>query len=97
VADVPEGPVTVMSTDPVPGGEIAVIDVSEFTVKDVAGVEPNFTPVAPVNPAPRRFTVVPPIRGPEFGATPVMLMRYVKVSALVVSDVPASVVTVTST
>jgi hypothetical protein len=77
---------------------MAVIDTSEFTVNVVAGMLPNITAVAPVNPAPRRFTAGgPPVSGPELGETPVTLMRYVNVSALLVTEVPYAVVTVTST
>ena len=49
---VPPGPVTVMSTrvPAVPGGETAVIDPFEFTVKLAAGVVPNETPVDPLRP-----------------------------------------------
>jgi hypothetical protein len=64
-----------MSTVPVPAEENAVIETSEFTVKEVAGVVPNVTAVAPVKPAPTTFTIVPPESGPELGETPVTLMR----------------------
>ena len=60
--------VTVTSTVPPPGGEVAVIEVAEFTVKPVALFVPNFTAVAPVNPAPVIVTDVPPSAGPEVGA-----------------------------
>ena len=64
--------VTVTSTAPaVPGGEAAVICVSESTVNDVAAVEPKCTAVAPVNPEPVSVTVVPPAVGPADGVTPV--------------------------
>lgn len=67
---VPPGLVTVTSTVPlVPGGDTAVIDLAEFTVKPAAGTEPNITPVAVVKPLPVIVTVVPPAGGPAFGAT----------------------------
>ena len=47
------------STVPVPAGTVAVIDVAELTVKDVAATPPNFTSVAPVSPTPVRVTVDP--------------------------------------
>ena len=52
-------------------GEVAVIDVSEFTVKLVAATSPKNTPVAPVKLLPVTTTDVPPARLPEFGLTPV--------------------------
>lgn len=56
---VPLGVVTVTSTDPVPGGTIALITPSVRTVKLVASVLPNFTLVAPVNPEPMSLTRAP--------------------------------------
>jgi hypothetical protein len=48
VALVPDGVVTVKSTVPLPGGDVAVIEFPvPLTVKDVAATLPNFTPVAP--------------------------------------------------
>jgi hypothetical protein len=44
---------------------------SDTTVKLVAGVAPNDTDVAPVNPEPVTVTVVPPAAGPEDGLTAV--------------------------
>jgi hypothetical protein len=73
VAEVPLGPVTVTSTVPVPAGTVAVMEVSEPTVKLVAGVVPKFTAVAPVNPPPTTFTTVP--LEAELGEIPVTLMR----------------------
>ena len=55
----------------VPAGEVAVIWVSESTVKVVAGVVPKSTAVAPVKPVPVMVTEVPPAVGPEPGATEV--------------------------
>jgi hypothetical protein len=49
-------------------GEMAVIEVSELTVKVAADV-PKVTPVAPVNPKPLITTFVPPVVGPLFGDT----------------------------
>ena len=49
-------------------GLIAVIELSEFTVK-LASVSPKRTDVAPVNPLPMMETVVPPAEGPTKGAT----------------------------
>jgi len=48
-------------------GDVAVIDVSLFTVKPVAFVAPNFTALAPVKPLPVIVTDVPPEAGPEVG------------------------------
>jgi len=50
-------------------GATAVIDVLEFTVNDVAAVEPNMTAVAPLNPLPVMLTEVPPAVEPESGLT----------------------------
>ena len=68
---VPPGVVTVISTVPVPAGEVAVIDVGELTTTPVALTTPNLTVVAPVRLVPVIITVVPPAVGPEFGETPV--------------------------
>src|SRR5215468_7662456 len=45
-------------------GVIAVIWVSELTVNEAAGIPPNETAVAPVNPVPVIVTLCPPARGP---------------------------------
>jgi hypothetical protein len=50
-----------------PAGDVAVIDVSEFTVMFVAAADPNLTEVAPVKPLPEMVTDVPPAAGPVFG------------------------------
>ena len=53
----------VFTTSTVPaasGGEVAVIEVSELTVKDAAGTPPNVTAKAPVKPLPLIVTEVPP-------------------------------------
>ena len=52
----PPGVVTVTSTVPVPGREVAVIEVALLTVKLVAAVAPNLTAVAPVKPVPVMVT-----------------------------------------
>ena len=59
--------VTLTSTTPVPGGDVAVIWVAELTVKPVAAVAPNVTAVAPVKLVPVIVTVVPPVAGPRVG------------------------------
>jgi len=66
--------VTVTSTLPAAwAGLVAVIWVSELTVKLVALVVPNLTAVAPVKPQPVIVTTVPPDCGPLLGETPVTL------------------------
>ena len=50
-----------------PAGDLAVIDVAEFTVTKVAFAAPNFTAVAPVRFVPVMVTVVPPNVGPAVG------------------------------
>jgi hypothetical protein len=42
------------------GGDVAVIDVPEFTVKLAAGTLPNITEVAPVKLLPVMLTLIPP-------------------------------------
>ena len=72
VALVPPGPVTLTSTVPFAwAGLVAVIWVSESTVKLVAAVAPKSTAVALQNPDPVIVTVVPPVFGPNRGDTPV--------------------------
>jgi hypothetical protein len=66
-AEGPAGVVTTTCTEPVPAGEVAVIDVSLWTVTLVAGVEPKRTAVAPVRLVPVMVTLVPPAAGPEAG------------------------------
>jgi hypothetical protein len=69
VADVPPAVVTVTSTEPaLAAGDVAVIEVAEFTVNVVAAVGPNITAVAPVKSVPETVTLVPPPRGPVVGA-----------------------------
>jgi hypothetical protein len=72
VEDVPPPPVvTVTSTVPLPAGVVAVIAVSELTVKLTAEAVPKRTAVEPVKPVPVIVTVVPALVGPAFGLTPV--------------------------
>ena len=60
--------VTVTGTVPaVPAGLVAVIWVELSGLKLSAGVEPNATPVTPLNPVPVIVTVVSPSVGPAFG------------------------------
>ena len=70
VALVPPGVVTVMSTVPLPAGEVAVIEVALTTENEAAGDVPNFTAVAPVRLVPEMVTLVPPAIGPELGLVP---------------------------
>jgi hypothetical protein len=100
VLDVPPGVTTVISTAPAdPAGEVAVIEVAEFTVNEVALVVPNLTAETEVKPVPVMLTLVPPAVGPAFGLTAVTVGAawYVKWSAEVAVEVPLEVVTVTST
>ena len=59
--------VTLISTVPVPAGDVAVIEVAELTVNPVAGVAPKLTTVAPVKPVPVMVTELPPASGPLVG------------------------------
>ena len=69
---VPAEVVTVTSTTAADsGGDVAEIEDDEFTVNDVAGVEPKATAVAPLRSVPVMVTAVPPLVGPESGLTPV--------------------------
>jgi hypothetical protein len=64
--------VTVTSTVPADlAGELAVIDVAELTVNDVALVVPNFTAETLIRLEPVTVTLVPPPVGPALGLTPV--------------------------
>ena len=64
----PPGVTTVTSTTPAaPAGLVAVIWVSELTVKLLAATVPKSTAVAPVKPVPVIVTVVPPAAGPPWG------------------------------
>jgi hypothetical protein len=72
VVEVPADVVTVTSTAPVdPAGALAVSEVAELTLNEVAATEPNLTAVAPVKPVPVTVTEVPPAVGPEDGLTEV--------------------------
>jgi hypothetical protein len=71
---VPPGPETVTSTVPaISGGEVAVIEEGELTVKLVAAVVPKSTAVVPVKFVPVIVTEVPPVVAPEVGDTTVTL------------------------
>jgi hypothetical protein len=74
-AAVPVPPIAVTATSAfpaVPAGTAAMMEVSETTVKDVAGIPPKVTAATPANPVPVMFTRVPPDTGPAFGLTKVM-------------------------
>jgi hypothetical protein len=64
---VPLEVVTLISTVPVPAGDVAVMEVAEMTVKLAAVVAPKVTAVAPVKLVPVMVTVVPPVCGPAVG------------------------------
>ena len=71
----------------VPAGAVAVIEVSELTVNEVAAVPPKLTAVAPVKFAPVIVTTVPPATGPLVGAIDVMVglvVSHLNVPALTV-------------
>jgi len=78
-------------------GAVAVIWVAELTVKDVAGVPPKVTAVAPVKFVPVIVTVVPPAVAPELGVRDTYVGAAVYVKLLVFVAVPAGAVTTTST
>ena len=79
---VPPAVVTVTSTVPAGAdGDTAVIDVSPATEKLAAGVAPNDTAVAPVNPVPAMVRLVPPAAGPTVAEMPVTLGGAMKVGA----------------
>src|SRR5690242_19988108 len=88
-----------MSAVPVPGGDVAVIFVLEFTVNADAAVPANEIALAPLKLEPLMVTMVPPVDGPPAGLTLVTTGAgtYVNRSALLVADVPPVVVTVTWT
>jgi len=95
----PAGVVTVTSTVPVPGGDVAEQLVAVHDT-EVADVEPNFTAVAPARPVPEMVTTVEPPAGPDVGLssrTAGMRGTYMNRSAAEVALVPPGVVTVTST
>ena len=66
---VPAGVVTRMSTEPVPAGAVAVIELAELTVKLLASTAPNLTAVAPARFPPLIVTEVPPESGARLGTT----------------------------
>jgi hypothetical protein len=68
----PTGVLTVTSTVPVPGGEVAVMVVELRTV-NVAALAPKSTALAPVKPVPVIVTAVPPPAVSMFGLTPVTM------------------------
>ena len=71
MALLPPGFVTVTSTDPEPGGAVAVIVVALLTVNDVARFTPKATAVAPVKLLPLTVTALPPDAPPVLGVTAV--------------------------
>ena len=75
----------------------AVIWVAEFTVKLAAAVLPNCTAVAPVKLVPVMTTLVPPLAGPDVGASPVTVGAGTKVNVPDEVPVPLGVVTLTVT
>jgi hypothetical protein len=98
-ADVPVPPsvVTLTVTAPVLAGEVAVIWVAELTVKLVADAPPNMTLVAPLKLVPVMTTLVPPLSGPDVGASPVTVGAATKVKVPTDVPVPFGVVTLTVT
>lgn len=70
-------------------GLTAVIDVSLFTVSDLAAVVPKSTPVAPVKPVPVMVTEVPPAVDPDDGLTPVTVGADGAVTAAVIATEPS--------
>jgi hypothetical protein len=77
-----------------------VIELMELITKDVAGVAPNETPVAPVRFVPVIVTDVPPPVGPLAGLIPVTVGATtwnVNWSAAPIAETPPGVTTVTST
>src|SRR5450755_3250764 len=70
VSDVPPGATTVTSTvADTCTGAVTVRDVSEATTREVPGVAPKLTAVAPVKPLPVTVIVGPPASGPRLGET----------------------------
>ena len=64
--------VTATPTDPAPAGTVAVIEVAVLAVM-VAAFPPKVTALALVRLVPVRVTVVPPVSGPVFGETPLIV------------------------
>ena len=82
---VPDGVVTEIAPDCAPLGTVAVIFVSEFTVKAVADLFLNLTSVAPVKLVPLIVTTVP--TGPKVGENDVIvgapvILKFVELVAL---------------
>lgn len=98
VVDVPAALTTVMSIVPaLCAGDIAVIELSEFTVKLAADVAPKFTAVALVKPVPVIATDVPPAVVPARGVMVVTEgVPNVYLEAAEVLEVPAALATVIS-
>ena len=70
-ADVPALVTTCTSTVPaVCEGAMALIELAEFTIYEVAAVPPNVTLVTPLKLVPLMVTLVPPDPVPEPGETP---------------------------
>jgi len=67
VALVPAGVVTVTSTVPLPGGEVAVHELANEQDTPLAATEPNLTAESTVKPVPMIATLVPPAGGPTLG------------------------------
>jgi hypothetical protein len=71
--EVPLGVVILRSTVPAASnGAIAVIDVSELMVKELAAMVPNLTALVPVKLLPVITTWFPAVVGPELSATETM-------------------------
>jgi hypothetical protein len=77
---VPPTVVTCTLTEPADCALVLAVMVVEFVTWRVAAVvEPNLTLVAPVKLVPVMTTVVPPVYGPEVGASDVMVGAATKV------------------
>jgi hypothetical protein len=91
---VPEAPPTVeavTSTVPEPAGEVAVHDVVDEQLTEVAAVAPNCTVVAPaMKPVPVMVTTVPPPTGPTSGETALMVGGRVTLWLVVAEVAPLS-------
>jgi hypothetical protein len=69
---VPAGVVTVTSTVPAAAAElVALIELALLTVKVLAAVDPNLTPIEPMKLVPVIITDVPPPEEPDLGMTDV--------------------------
>jgi hypothetical protein len=83
------GVVTVTSTVPLPGGEVAVIEVEEFTVSLVAATVPKSTVDPLVKLVPVIVTLVPPAAGPLLGRMPVTVGNTVVSGVDATNTIPA--------